>query len=528
MKRFVKMFFSRLFVYGLTIILMTLVFAVLFWGLFNVAEVILSDLFPDYEILFWLGFGGVEWIILVATVLNIVNRDMIPETKIPWTICVIVFGLVGVAIYIIFSNNKPSRRQRANYQLLNERSRPFLGRTVSEKTRAEQMGRWAQVSEALHRSNRNAVLRGNTKTEYFPLGEQFFTRYLKDLKNAKRFIFMEYFILAKGKMWDSVLAVLEEKVKEGVEVRVSYDDIGCMGKLRSGYYRILRKKGIRCVKFNPFVPLVSNYHNNRDHRKITVIDGVIGYTGGLNLADEYINETAPFGHWKDTAIRLEGEGVTGLTLMFLRLFNLRAREPENFEPYIPPAESFPAIGGEGFVQPYGDGPRPLYDRQVAEDLYINVLTTAEKYVYIMSPYLIIDHRLEGALLLAAARGVDVRIIVPHIPDKKLAFALARSNYMKLIKGGVKIYEYTPGFIHAKNFLADDVVGIVGTINLDYRSLLHHYENAVFMYRTKAVAQLKEDFLTTFSLSRLQTEEDAKKRVVRRVTCEIAKVFAPLF
>lgn len=526
MKKYVKIFFSRFTFVALTIIaLFVLDFCIAFGPIYVLREV-LKNKFPDYANLITLVVDILRWAIVVVAVLSIANRDMIPEAKIPWLLCVIVFNLFGVAIYIVFSYNRPSRKQRRMLKSLYAQSERHERRSVEKARLSEQMGHWADTSEALSYCNPRAVVYENTKTEYFPKGEDFFARFLEDLKSAKEYIFLEYFILSRGEMWGSVHEILKEKVHEGVEVRVIYDDIGCMGKIRAGYYKSLRKEGIRCVKFNPFVPIVTNLHNNRDHRKIAVIDGKIGYTGGINLSDEYINAIQPFGQWKDTAVRLEGEGVKSFVLMFLRFYNLRAKQAEDFEPYIP--RNYEKFEGEGFVHPYGDGPHPLYGRHLGEDVYINILSGAKKYCWIMSPYLIIDYRMREAMLSAAARGVDVRIITPHIPDKKLAFALTRSNYMALIRGGVKIYEYTPGFVHAKSFLADDEIAVVGTINLDYRSLLHHYEDAVLMYGTQANVQLKEDYENTFQISRLQTEEDAKKNVVWRGICEIAKVFAPLF
>ena len=526
MKRYLKIFFSRFFLIAMTIILTFAVNALVIILAVYFAEEALATYFPAASPYVHFIFWFAQWLVVLVTVLSVVNRDMLPETKIPWILCVVVLNVFGVAIYIVFSYNRPSRKHRRAYALLNERSRPFARRAFSQEALKERMGDRAPLSEALFRSNPNAVAYGNTKTEYFPTGEAFFERLLGDLEQAKEYIFLEYFILARGKMWYAVLDLLKQKVQEGVEVRVIYDDIGCMGKLRAGYYKELQKAGIACVKFNPFVPIVTNLHNNRDHRKIVVIDGKVGYTGGINLADEYINEIHPFGQWKDTAVRLEGEGVKGLILMFLRLYNLRAKEAEDFSPYIP--ENYENACGEGIVQPYGDGPRPLYGRHLAEDVYIGILSQAKDYVWIMTPYLIIDYRMRAAMLSAAARGVDVRVIVPHIPDKKIPFALTRSNYMALIQGGVKIYEYTPGFIHAKSFLSDDDIAVVGTINLDYRSLLHHFEDAVLLYRTEANRAIKEDYLETFGQSALQTEEDAKRSVVWRGICEIAKVFAPMF
>lgn len=526
MKRIFKLLFSRLFLVGVTIVLLFIIDVLVVFGTFWIGREALIFFLPALSENLRTIFSILQWLVIVVTVLNVVNRDMIPEAKIPWILCVVVLNVFGVFIYAVFSYNRPSPRQRKRYWRLREKSKQFTQRLLTEDETKKALADKAAMSEAILRGNPNALLFGNTDTEYFPSGAAFFERLQEDLKNAKKFIFMEYFILARGKMWNTLLNILKEKVKEGVEVRLIYDDIGCMGKLRLGYEKSLQKAGISCIKFNPFVPIVSNLHNNRDHRKITVIDGKIGYTGGVNLADEYINETHPFGYWKDTALRLEGEGVKGLTLMFLGTFHLRTKEEVDFSKYIP--TEFEKKENAGYVQPYGSGPRPIYQRHLAEDVYINILAAAREYVYITTPYLIIDYRMREAMCSAAARGVDVRIVVPHIPDKKLAFALTRSNYMALIKSGVKIYEFTPGFIHAKSFLSDDEIGVVGTVNLDYRSLMHHYENAVLMYKTKANLALKADFERIFEQSALQTEQDAKKNVVWRGLCEVAKVFAPLF
>ncbi len=528
MKKFFKMFFSRMFLVGLTIVLVFLFNVAVVLGLFWLGEQALINVFPAGSIYLQIIAALLQWFAVTVTVLHIVNRDMIPEAKIPWILCVVVLNVFGVAVYAVFSNNRPPRKVKKKYEKLKETLEQFIPRSLSPEETENALSYHAQMSEAILRKNRYGVLFSGTKTKYFPSGEEFFEQLLVDLKSAKEFIFMEYFILAKGKMWNEIHAILKQKVADGVDVRLIYDDIGCMGKLRAGYAKKLRKEGIKCIKFNPFVPIVTNLHNNRDHRKITVIDGKVGYTGGLNLADEYINETHPFGYWKDTAVRLEGVGVRGLTAMFLQAYSMRKREEEDFSRFFPELQREEQTEDMGYVQPFGSGPRPLYPRHLGEDVYIDVLTSAKKYVYITTPYLIIDYRMRETMLQAAARGVDVRIVVPHIPDKKLVFALTRSNYMALIKGGVKIYEYTPGFVHAKSFLSDDRVAVVGTINLDYRSLLHHYEDAVVLYGTQAGRELKEDFEKIFEDSKLQTEEDAKKNIVFRGLCEVAKVFAPLF
>lgn len=521
-----KKLFSRFSLVAITIILLFLFFVLLLAAAIWTVNNIIIYYYPQTETWIRLAFALLDWLILVITVIHAANRDMVPETKIPWILCIVGLNVLGVATYVVFSNNRPSKKKRLLYKKIFEESAGTNPRKFSAEETEQAIGRWSGVSEALYAVNKSAVLHDGTKTEYFSVGEEFAERLLGDLERAEKYIFMEYFIIARGELWSRILDVLQRKAKEGVEVRFMYDDIGCMGKVHMRYHKTMQKMGVKCVKFNKFVPIVSNIHNNRDHRKITVIDGKIGYTGGLNLADEYVNVKKPFGHWKDTAVRLEGEGVKNFLLMFMRLYAVGRGKAEDIAPYIP--ESYERFEGEGYVQPYGDGPYPLYDRCLGEDVYINVLNKAKRYVDIMTPYLIIDYRMRQALVLAAKRGVRVRILLPHIPDKKIPFALARSNYMALIRGGVEIYEYTPGFVHAKSFLADDETAVVGTINLDYRSLLFHFEDAVIMYKTKAIEAMKADMDRSFALSARQTEADAKKNVISRGLAEIAKLFAPLF
>ena len=526
MRRFLKKLFSRFTFVALAIIFIFLLSVALLTAVVVVSYNVFDYYLPDYSIYLNWALTALAWLVTAITALHAANRDMLPESKLPWILCIVLLNVLGVAIYVVFSHNRPTRVQRKRYRLLYEHSAPFRVRKFAKDELKEKMGARADISEALMLSSPSAVVYSDTATKYFPSGESFFKSFLEDLERAEKYIFLEFFIIAKGRMWSSVLEILERKVKAGVEVRVMYDDIGSMSRVHVGYHKTLRKKGIKCVKFNPFVPVVTNVHNYRDHRKIVIIDGKIAYTGGLNLGDEYINELKLYGHWKDSAVRLEGEGVKSFILLFLSMFNLQNRSEEDFAKYIP--ESFEKFADAGIVQVYGDGPRPIYDRQVGEDVYLNILNGAKKYVYITTPYLIIDYRMREAICLAAQRGVDVRIVTPHKPDKKIAFSLTRSNYFALIKAGVKIYEYTPGFIHAKNFLSDDEIGVVGTINLDYRSLMHHYEDAVLMYKTKALEELKGDFEELFSVSELQTSESAKKNVISRGISEIAKIFAPLF
>jgi len=522
---FFKKLFSRFTFVALTIILSFIVGALVTLVGFRFLEEFLCGRFPSAEKYIRLTVVVLKWLVVFITAIHICNRDMTPETKAPWLLCVFLLQMLGVFTYVVFSDSRPKRRYRKRFKADHIRMQGLIRSEPIEDARKEQMGEWSSVAEALTFENPVCAVHGGTKTEYLASGEAFFARLLEDLEKAEKFIFIETFIVERGKMWNSILEILERKAAEGVTVRVLYDDIGSMGRVRSGYARSLRKKGIDCRKFNPFVPVVSNIHNNRDHRKITVIDGYIGYTGGINLADEYINEIHPFGKWKDSAVRLEGPAVQNFTLMFLRLYDLTVNKEEDLKPFFPEQKFYETAG---YVQPYCDGPKPMYSQSTGENVYLNLINGAKKSLYITTPYLIVDYRLREAIARASHRGVDVRLVMPGIPDKKIAFALTRSNYLKLIQSGVKIYEYSEGFIHAKNFLVDGEVGVVGTINLDYRSLMHHYEDAVLLYGTECLADMERDFEEIFSRSQLQTEESAKKGVVSRVVCEVAKVFAPLF
>ena len=361
----------------------------------------------------------------------------------------------------------------------------------------------------------------HTQVQYFPLGEDKFAAMLEELKKAERFIFMEYFIVDEGYMWGSILKILADKAAQGVDVRVMYDGMCEVSLLPHDYPKRMEKLGIRCKPFTPISPFISTQYNYRDHRKILVIDGKVAFNGGVNLADEYINKIERFGHWKDTALMLTGEAVQSFTLLFLQMWNISEKEPE-WDPFLTPykAES------DGFVMPYGDC--PLDDDKVGEMVYMDILNRAKSYVHIMTPYLILDNELETALKFAAQRGVDVKIILPGIPDKKAAYALAKTHYRSLVKAGVKLYEYTPGFVHAKVFVSDQEKAVVGTINLDYRSLYHHFECATYLYRTGCIPQIAEDFEATLARCRRVTPETIRKeKLSMKILGGIMKLIAPL-
>ena len=361
-----------------------------------------------------------------------------------------------------------------------------------------------------------------TQVTYFSLGEKKFEAMLEELEKAEKYIFMEYFIVEEGYMWGRILEILIRKAKEGVEVRVMYDGMCEISTLTHNYPQLLEKHGIKCKAFSRIRPFISTSYNYRDHRKILVIDGKVAFNGGVNLADEYINRIERFGHWKDTAIMLKGAAVQSFTLMFLQMWNMTEEKPSWEECRL----SFPADSSDGFVMPYCDA--PLDGEKVGECVYMDMLYRSISYIHIMTPYLILDNELEAALKYAAMRGVEVKIILPGIPDKMSAYSLAKTHYKSLMKAGVKIYEYTPGFVHAKVFVSDDEKAVVGTINLDYRSLYHHFECATYLYRTSCIGEIEQDFQQTLKKCRRVTKESVRnEKLSIKIRGRILKLFAPL-
>ncbi|MPM54949.1 Major cardiolipin synthase ClsA [bioreactor metagenome] len=368
---------------------------------------------------------------------------------------------------------------------------------------------------------------GGTDTEYFSLGDLCFPRILEELRKAERYIFLEFFIIHEGVMWNAILEILAEKAAAGVDVRVIYDDFGCILTLPRDYDKQLEEMGIRCCVFNRLVPVLSVRLNNRSHRKLLIIDGKVGFTGGVNLADEYINQVQRFGHWKDSAILLRGEAVWSMTVMFLIMWDHIRELREDYNLCRPDYLPGECPKGMGFVQPYADS--PLDGEAVGETVYLNLIARAHRYVYIMTPYLIIDDTMNTALSIAAKSGLDIRIMTPRIPDKKIVFEVTRAHYEPLLRAGVKIYEYTPGFVHAKSFVVDDEYGVVGSINMDYRSLFLHFENGVLLYHTPSVPDIRADFEETLSQCREMTLADCMEVSIRkRILRAVLRVFAPMF
>lgn len=435
-----------------------------------------------------------------------------PEYKIAWEVAIAALPIVGILFFVLFANKKITpRKKRASVRLMKSLSiEPTNPDTKRKLKETDPVG--ACISRYIEEST-GSGLSDNTSVTYYPFGEEAYPHMLEDLKKAKHYIFLEYFIIAEGKMWQGILDILKEKAKEGVDVRVIYDDFGSLTTLPAHYCKELRKYGIKAHDFRPIKPVISVKLNNRDHRKILVIDGHTGYTGGINIADEYINQKKRFGVWKDNAVRLFGQGVFNLTNAFLLQWKTSFEKDFNIDFYYYSPNNFIAEAGgfpasDGFVQSYGD--KPFDYTAVGQNVYISLLARAQNYCYITTPYLILNREMSEALKRAALSGVDVRLITPGIPDKKTVFSLTRSFYGELLEAGVKIYEYTPGFIHAKGFLADDHLAVNGTINLDYRSLYLHYENAVFFCDSSACLAMKLDFMKTMEESKQITMEDFKK------------------
>lgn len=474
---------------------------------------------------FFVYFYVANILISVAIVLKIINSRSNPAYKIAWLIPIMLLPVFGSLIYLIFGQKRTKQRYEREMAEIQKKEAAALEATIPDLK--------------IHCDNLDAVIQSqyltdyglvppfkNTTSTYYPLGDDNFIALKEELEKAEKYIFMEYFIIEEGIMWDAILEILARKAKEGLDVRLIYDDFGCMFTLPDGYYKKVEALGIKCSVFNPFVPVLSSVFNNRNHRKITVIDGTVAFTGGINLADEYINQLERYGHWKDTGIMVKGEAAWGFTIMFLSLWDFIRKDEKDYISYYP-TEGFPKLPeSTGYYQPYTD--MPFDDETLAENVYLNQISRAKKYIYITTPYLVIDNLLMEALCNAAKGGVDVRIQTPHIPDKWYVHAVTRSNYAQLIEAGVKIFEYTPGFIHSKSFVVDDVFAIIGTVNLDYRSLFLHLECGLWMYQTETIPIMKADFLATEAVSQEITLAEAQDvNIFVQMGRAVLNVFAPL-
>ena len=452
-------------------------------------------------------------------ILYLVRKDENSAYKVGWIALIGLLPLLGGALYLAFGNKRPSRRLRSKMQAVEQAHRA---------DRAQQPGQTAGLCDENRGVSRYLTQYGcypawkNTTARYFSCGEAMYPALLADLEKAEKSIFLEFFIISQGKMWQGVEDVLRRKAAQGVDVRLIYDDFGSLLGLPSDFVIRMEKAHIRCIPFNPVVPLVSLVMNHRDHRKIVVVDGNVAYTGGVNLADEYINAEQRFGYWKDAAIRLEGAAVWNFTVMFLNVWNAFRPQETDYTAFAP--TRLPAVQ-DGVVQPYADS--PLDEEPLAETVYLDILSQAQRYVYIYTPYLAVGEEMLDALKSAAKRGVDVRLILPGIPDKKLVFRLSRSYYLPLLRAGVRIYEYTPGFLHAKCYVSDDRVAVVGSINMDYRSLFLHFECGTLLFHNSQIAALRKDVERTLPQCREIMRSDCRTNLPGTALDGVLRLLSPL-
>lgn len=462
----------------------------------------------------------------LVVALHIISRRDKEAYKLTWVFFILIFPIFGGLMYLFFRCQTRSKFLLKTMKNAQTQVKSACIPNLSAYTKAlETTGEHARQIEYLEKYAGYPIYE-NTLTEYLSPGEKFLEKVLKDLEKAEKYIFIESFIIQDGEMWESILEILKRKVANGVDVRIIYDDMGCFLRLPKHFVKDMEKLGIRCVTFNQFVPIFTALQNYRDHRKIIVIDGKIAYTGGLNIADEYINKIQPFGHWKDSGIRLEGEAAWSLTLIFLEMWIFSGHKEPELETYYPYHDlPCPIVNQNGFVQPFADA--PFDDENISEHVYMQIINKAKNYVYIMTPYLIIDNSMVSALCTAAKSGVDIRIMTPFRWDKRTVHFMTRSYYRELIKAGIRIYEYTPGFIHSKTFVSDDEVATVGSANMDFRSLYLQFECGTWLYQTQAVTELRDDFLQTIPLCKEIRAEDCKANAFVRFFQDLLRLIAPL-
>jgi cardiolipin synthase len=485
-------------------------------------------------------------VISVIAAIRIISSDENPAYKLAWIIPVLVIPIFGAAVYLFYQSQAGVRILKKNAVNAKTAVAPLLPQNEAAITEVEGLSaNFAGLCRYMKGFAGFPVYK-NDSVLYLPSGEEFFDSFLEDIRSAEKFILIEFFIIDDGYCWDSVLEILKERKAAGVDIKIMYDGMGSQMALPSGYDKKLREMGFECRVFNPVRPLVSTIQNNRDHRKIAVIDGIIAYTGGVNLADEYINKKQPFGHWKDTAVRSTGEAVWSFTVMFFELWNIASMDPKrsqklqaNSDIYVDEVlkykadikaddhnSGFESSPESGFILPFSD--TPIDDEYISESAFLDMINSATRYIYISTPYLVIDNEMLKTLIFAAKRGVDVRILTPCIQDKPYMQTLGRAFYKTLIKGGVRIFEYTPGFNHAKILVADDRVAEVGSVNFDFRSLYLHFECAAILFLCPAIIKIKQDMLETFAVSEEITLLHLKNYPVeKRITGSILKLFAPL-
>ena len=512
-KGILRLIFSRFFIFAILLVL-------------QVALLVLAYLQFREKLPSLLNF---QWVFTFVMIVYLFNSGMDSSAKLTWMLIIAILPIPGAVLLGWTQSNIGHRLETDMVRKQIEMTRTALKQPENVIKEIEHDGSGTDdISRYLNRTGCFPVY-DKTQVRYFPSGEKKFEAMLKELEKAEKYIFMEYFIIEEGYMWGRILDVLIRKAQEGVEVRVMYDGMCEMSTLPADYAKLLEAKGIHAKAFSPIRPVVSSHYNYRDHRKILVIDGKVAFNGGVNLADEYINRIARFGHWKDAAVMLKGPAARSFALMFLQMWNITvtAKEPgiEDYEKWLSLSE-YEEEGAHGYVMPYCDSPLDKY--KAGDAVYMDILNRATDYVHMMSPYLILDGELENSLCFAAQRGVDVKLILPGIPDKKIAYSLAKTHYKALHEAGVKIYEYTPGFVHAKVFVSDNIKAVVGTINLDYRSLYHHFECATYLYKTDCIPEIEADFQETLTRCREVTAKSIRnENIMYKLTGRLAKMISPL-
>lgn len=476
--------------------------------------------FAVYLTDYYAAFSIIMSLLVFVCVLRIYGRQDNSAFKISWIVLILMFPIFGLIIYLLFGRPSLLKTAHKRFKRVNEGIKQYALNTDAYEHLKEQDP--LHATEAYYLKSLDYPVFENTEIKFYSSTNEALNAQLEDLSKATQFIFMEYHAIEDSKAWRKIEDILIQKAKQGVDVRIFYDDMGSVGFINNRFRKRLHEEGIQCRVFNPILPLLNVFMNNRDHRKITVIDGKVGYTGGYNLADEYFNYTHPYGTWKDSGIRLEGDAVDSLTKIFFEMWNASSKnEYEDLTPYLMGYKT----KHNGFIAPYADS--PLDNEETGENVYLNMIKHATKYVYITTPYLILSDEMQRELVLASKRGVDVRIITPGIPDKRIVFAMTRSYYSHLVKAGIHIYEYTPGFIHSKQCLVDDEIGAVGTINFDFRSLYLHFENGCWFAHNHAIQELRKDFDDLFPICQDISPKYKNMSVVLRGWRCILRFFSPL-
>jgi len=471
---------------------------------------------------FW--FYALFLAVSIGVLLYMFNAGGNPDMRLPWMLLIAFFPVFGAIFYATIVSQPGTKVIYERLKRLAENTRQYVRPRQENRDRLrEENPHMGQLAFYLEHCD-NSPVYGNTQMKYYPLGDNQFVDMVEEMEKAQKYIFMEFFIVHEGRMLEVILDILKKKAQQGVEVRFMYDGTNVLWNLPNSFPRQLESQGIHCKMFAPIKPIFSPHYNNRDHRKILVIDGKVAFTGGINLADEYINEKERFGHWKDAGAMIKGDAVERFTYMFLEMWDESEEQPEAYEKYVLPEDA--GVESDGYLIPYSV--TPLGPERVGERIYLDIINTAHTYVHIMTPYLILDYQMIMALTYAAKRGVEVIIIMPHIPDKKYAFVLAKTYYNQLLEAGVRICEYVPGFVHAKVFVSDDVKAVVGTVNLDYRSLYHHFECGMVMYRNSQIAVMEQDIQDTLKQCLEVHVEDYKKlKLTDRMLGRVMRIVAPL-